>query len=276
MIRKVSVVIAIFTLFSPLFVSGQESRSEKIKTSFNNWFEKSTIAPNKHILSLLPSNNQNPLILQSQSAFLLQDTHLKAHTFFGKVDALYVNYQYTLKRNCFIEGGFRYVNYLNGYNGNRAMMLAGVIGYARTVYATYAFDVGTGFGVVVNNNLKLFNVHAGINLGIIDQKLGTYLSFQHSMPYLDGNENLGIFEISTIYTIKKKANVGFYLGLSKDIRITENLYLTGRFHNYFGSKEGFSEHVINYSLPTYNITEEVRGNLSLKGRMVALGLRWVF
>jgi hypothetical protein len=89
-----------------------------------------------------------------------------------------------------------------------------------------------------------------------------------------GNE--GDSEFLMQYTIKNRVNLGFYVGLSKDIRITENLFLTARFNNHFGSNSIISEHVFNYSLSTYGIIEEVRGNLTAKGRMLALGLRWIF
>lgn len=254
----------------------QEIDGTKIKNYLNNWLTNSTIAPNKHIFSLLPSSNKYPLILQTPSAFLQQNHTRKDYNLLQRVDALYINYEYTLKNNFFVDCGFKYLKYWTGYTGNLGLMSAGYISESLSVYSTYSFDVGTGYKIIVNDNIKLLNVHTGFSLGITNNKIGNYGGNYSISSYLDGMGNPGEFAITSSYAIKNRTNLGFYLGLSKDFRVTENLYLSARFHNHFGEKSIISEHKINYSLSTYGIVEEVRANLTAKGKMYAVGLRWVF
>ncbi len=264
----------LFAILIPYNGVAQKDTS-KITISMNNWLDKSLIQPNKHILSILVSNNQYPLILQSSSAFLTQD-FTRGLRKRPQVDAVYLNYQYSLKNNFFIEGGFKYLSYFTGFRANYGLISFGIAEVTSKAFNTFSFDIGLGYRILVNNKLRLFDFHSGFALGVTNNKVGSGGEEYLTGIYVDGMGNEGDSEFLMQYTIKNRVNLGFYVGLSKDIRITENLFLTARFNNHFGSNSIISEHVFNYSLSTYGIIEEVRGNLTAKGRMLALGLRWIF
>lgn len=263
--------ILLFTSFvvtSSVFTQNDTTRQVKR-------YEKRIIHPNRHIFSLIVTNNQYPLILRNQSA-LLQQNFTRGFDTFTLLDALYINYQYSLNRNFFIESGFKYFKYYYGYEANQWIVKYGRTSAFASLYSALSFDLGSGYRIVVNNNLRLFDVHAGVSIGITDNPVGSGDSFNNSSEYTDEMGNEGIFEINSSYSITNRVNFGAYFGLSKDIRITDNLYLTVRYHRHFGQSSEISEHTINYSLSTLNIQNEVRANLTAKGEMYGVGLRWVF
>lgn len=261
-------LFAFFVATSPGFT--QNDTNQKYKN-----YEKRLIHPNRHIFSLIASNNQYPLILRNPSG-LLQQNFTRGFDSFTLLDALYINYQYTLNDNFFVETGFKYLKYNYGYETNNWMVKYGQTSAFASLYSTFSFDFGSGYRVVVNNNLRLFDVHAGVSIGITDNPVGSGGSFNASSEYTDGMGSEGIFEINSSYSITNRINFGTYFVLSKDIRITDNLYLTARYHRHFGQRSEISEHTINYSLSTLNIQNEVRANLTAKGEMYGVGLRWVF
>lgn len=276
--QKNYILVLIYIVFNTFIGLTQEKNSTKNKFSFDNWFEKSSIQPKKHILSILVSNNQYPLILQGPSTFLEQN--LTQGFRIGNrplIDAVYLNYQYSLKHHFFVETGFKYIKHYIGYKANRWFVnSAGTLKEIHSTYSTLSFDIGTGYRIIVNNNLRLFDVHTGVSLGFTDNKIGAGSNLSSSSTYIDAMGNVGTVELFAQQIITNRFNLGFYLGLSKDIRVTDNLYLTARYNNHFGKKSVISESTIYYSLSTVGIVNVVKANTTAKGKMYAVGLRWIF
>lgn len=277
MSRRLLVAILVSALLIPNSGTTQEARIAKIKTALNNWFDKSAISHNKHILSILASKNQYPMIF-SGSSVLLDRTPTTIFPFSTPqlVDAVYINYQYSLKHNFFVEGGFKYFRYVVGYKANDWLIHRGFSQSFHTTYGAISFDMGSGYRIVVNDNLKLFDIHTGFSIGIADNKEGLKGTTYGYSAYVDANNTMGMFEYTIQENITNRFSLGYYIGISKDIRITEHLYLSARFHNYFGKNSVISNYTMNYSLSTLEITNSVRAKLTAKGRMYALGLRWIF
>ncbi|MFD1553640.1 hypothetical protein DNU06_17145 [Putridiphycobacter roseus] len=277
MLKNLRAILLIFIFLNTSNIYGQNNNFKKIETSINKYFEKAAIMPNKHILSILPSVNQYPIIFQSPPVLFEKDHKRNlVGGIVNIVDAFYFNYEYTLNHNIFVEAGFKYLNYYTSYGTNDWLIQSGHRGTSTSAYSTYSFDFGGGYRVVMKNNLRLFDVHIGFSTAFTDNKVGTGEESYLNEPYQDGMGNIGTLEIYSNYTITKRFNLGFYIGLSKDIRVTDNLYLTARYNNSFGQNNTFSEHTFAYSLSTYGIVNEVKGNLTTKGQMYAIGLRWVF
>jgi len=146
-----------------------------------------------------------------------------------------------------------------------------------SAYALYSFDLGTGYKIVVNNNLRLFDVHLGLSLNVVaHNKKGVNEFTSFSINYRDKLGSQKKMFLSQYTIIEKKAVLAYYIGLSKDIRITNNLYLTTRYHNYFGRKSTISKHTFKYQLPDFGIDNEVTAKITAKGKMYTFGLKWIF
>lgn len=240
--------------------------------------EKRYIQPGKHIISLLPSNNQYPLILEKSDVFIKDESTrglLTRHA--TKIDALYLNYEFTLPENFFVASGFKYLRQWTYLQANRAVIQNGGFNYDHvSSFATLSFNVGAGYRFVGKNNLRFFDVHAGLSIGFTDNPIGSGGYYYNSKPYEDINGNQGVMNYGWSYQISSRYYYGFYLGISKDIRITKNLYLTARYHYQFGKNSKLTEHLIHYELPTLGINNTVRASNTAKGQMFALGLRWLF
>jgi|SRR5690554_43114 len=278
--KNTNLLALVFALFSFCAFTQKNSSTENdaSQSKIQERAERRLIKPGTHILSLLPSNNQYPLIIHDPSVLLKRETTrgFNKHLTFA-IDALYLNYEYALPKNFFVESGFKYLKHWTYLETNDWIIKYG--GFRkdfRSTFSTLSFNFGGGYRFVGENNLRFFDVHAGFSLGITDNPVGNGGSFSASKPYEDSNGDQGIMSYSWIYRISSRYYYGFYLGLSKDIRVTKNLYVTARYHYQFGKNSELTEHLINYDLPTLDINNTVRASNTAKGQMYALGLRWFF
>lgn len=253
------------------FLTSIESKTEL--KSKNRKIEK-----HKHLLSFYGVNNQYPLIIKDPSLILADEIFKGFPPSFGRrlgatIDALYINYQFTLPKNFFVESGFQYLKYWTNFRTNKW-----IADYYdnRSGFSTLSFSLGSGYRFIGENNLRFFDVHAGFTLGITDNKVGAVQSHSGSFPYQDGNGNIDVVDYAWQYRIKSRFSLGFYLGVSKDIRITKNLYATARYHYQFGKNSELTEHFIQYNIPTLGVNEVVRASNTAKGQMFGIGLRWLF
>lgn len=238
--------------------------------------ERRLIANGTHIISFLAANNQYPLIIKDPS-FLLDGEITRGiplrKPFFNIVDGLYINYQYSLPKNVFLESGFKYLKYWTYFETNEWILnyydhLSG--------FSTLSFSIGGGYRLIGKNNLRFFDLHSGFSLGITDNQIGSGQSLSNYVNYKDNNGNPEVLSYSWQYQIISRYSLGFYLGVSKDIRVTKNLYATVRYHYQFGKKSELTDHLINYYASALNYSNTVRASNTAKGQMIAIGLRWLF
>ncbi|MGM0477813.1 MAG: hypothetical protein ACQERC_01225 [Bacteroidota bacterium] len=238
-------------LFSNTFFVGLSQKHSHVEVDYQfnikmDLSHKRLIKPGTHIISAFASSNQYPLIIKDPSILLYSEI-TRGFTFkkpyFNTVDALYVNYQYTLPKNFFLEGAFKYLKYWTYFETNDWIIdfydhLSG--------FSTLSFSLGGGFRFVGQNNLRFFDLHAGLSFGITDNPIGNGQYLSNSVTYQDGNGNQGTLNYSWQYQFISRYSLGFYLGLSKDIRVTKNLYVTARYHYQFGKNSELTEHTINF------------------------------
>ena len=240
--------------------------------------DKRYVKPGTHILGFSVSNNQHPLILHDPSV-LLKAEHsepINKYLIF-LINGWSLNYQYSFPENFFVEGNLKYMRHGTPIKLNDwVVKYAGLRNFYESNFSTISLDIGGGYRFVGKNNLRFFDVHAGFSIGMTDNPVGNGGGYSEAAPYVDGNGNKDILSIGYIYRISSRMYYGFYLGISKDIRITENLYLTARYHYQFGKKSTITEHLISYDIPSLGIKETVRGSITGKGEMLSLGLKWYF
>lgn len=262
-----------FILMCSLSLSAQTVERFTLKGFFASLAENQ-IEGNRHLLSFSASQNRFPLILTYPSILMDGSTIDRPRAIpFGIVDALYINYQYTLDPSFYLKAGYKFQLYHFGY---QADWYLGIGSDAWSIYNVNSFDLGGGYRIKATNGLRLIDVHAGLNLGIASQPKGYEWYFEDSRNYEDLSGNQGVFNVRYSYEMMHQVNWGWYLGFSKDIRITENLFLTARYHRYFDVGRNFSQHTINYSISTIGVQHETYGRMSTRGETFALGLKWLF
>jgi hypothetical protein len=276
-LTRISFVLFFFSSFA-VCQEADDQFPTRVDSNAELKAKKRKIDANKHLLSFYGVNNQYPLIIKDPSLLLADEIFKGLPPSFGRrlgwtVDALFINYQYTLPKNFFVESGFQYLKYWSNFRTDKWIAeyydnLGG--------FSTLSFSIGTGYRFVGENNLRFFDFHTGFTLGITDNKVGTGQSYSDSFPYQDGSGNVGIVNYLVEYRIKSRTCLGFYLGLSKDIRITKNLFATARYHYQFGKNSELTDHFIQYNIPTLGINEVVRASSTAKGQLVGVGLRWLF
>jgi hypothetical protein len=272
--------LLLFVLCSTSFLSfGQNDPNDPNdlfldKNSLELKSKKRLIPRGAHILTLALSNNTYPLIINDPSLLLASEISRKiTDPFVQYADALYINYQFTLPHHFFVESGFKYLKHWTYFRTNEWVAKHY---YNISGFSTLSFSLGTGYRIVGDNNLRFFDLHTGFTLGIADNPIGNGDAFSNAIEYIDNNGQAGVLSYAWQYQIISKYSLGFYLGVSKDIRLTKNLYATARYHYQFGKNSQLTEHQISYDVPTLNLYNTVRGGNSAKGQMIAIGLRWLF
>lgn len=251
-----------------------QSRSSKIQERAN----RRLVKPNTHIVTLSLLNSRHPIILIEPSFSLPQMNSTPINLDRGNlVNGWNVGYQYNLPQNFFAEGDFSWTWHGTTLKPNRyGIKEGGIISIYNNSFITYSLNIGGGYRFVGKNNLRFFDVHAGFVLGMTDNKVNTGGGYGLSAAYLDYNDNAGMTTLGFNYRISSRTYYGFYLGISKDIRITENLHLRGRYQYQFGKSSSITEHTIFYSLPTLGLTEVVRAEMTAKAQIFSIGLSWYF
>jgi hypothetical protein len=264
--------IFLFFLICSLGLSAQTVERFTLKGFFASLAENQ-IEGNRHLLSFSASQNRFPLILTYPTILMEGDVYNRNRHGINAVDALYINYQYTLDPSFYLEAGYKFQLYYFGYYSDWYL---GIGGEDLSTYNVNSFDLGGGYRFKAENGLRLFDVQAGLNVGIASQPRGYVWSDENTRNYVDWSGNQGVFDVRLEYEMMHRVNLGWYLGLSKDIRVTENLFLTARYHRYFDVGRNFSRHTINYSISTLGVQHETYGRMSTRGETFALGLKWLF
>lgn len=251
---------------------------EKIKLSnfvkFNE--DKSILKPFMHSISLSASFNRNPIIIGSPSTLLLSN-QAPSFTFRKPFNSFFINYQYNLLYNFFVEANFTYKTLYHGFRANDFIIFQGYRSIFFTGVSVLSFDLGSGLRITTfNNKIRLFDLHAGLNIGIATEKVGTQIPYTSNISYIDFSGNAGVVNINSNYLVTNRANIGLYLGFSKDFKLSENLYFHARFNSYFGKRRRITSDTFEYSIPALGISNIAYGNSTIKGQTYTIGLKWLF
>jgi len=273
--NKITFLLVMHLILCSTFAFSQITKDDTSKSIGKRIRKSREVKPGTHILGIYAANNQYPVILTGPSVLLQQNASI-GFTTLRIYDAIYFHYNYALKRNHFVEAGFKYMQYFNGYETNSWIVEFGRRKDFLSAYATLSFNLGYGYRIITSLNRRLFDVHAGLSFGFTDNKVGSGRETIESFLYTDANNNSGTMTMNTKYTIKNRSYFGFYLGLTKDFRITDNLYISASYYTQRGILSVISEHEFKYSIPTLGVENTVNGILTPRGRMYSLGLRWYF
>ena len=232
------------------------------------------IKPKTHILTIALANNQYPLIVKDASILLASKMKSEINEpNYDLINSLNINYEFSFHQNYFLESSYNSLLQWTYFKTNKWIVDAFTHSSGFTVYC---FSFGGGTRIVNEKKIRLFDLHCGLTIGITNNSIGKGGGLSGDFYYKDGNGNVGVLSYSWNYKIISRIGYGFYSAISKDIRITDNLFATFKYQYQFGKRSEFTEHVIHYDIPTLAINETVRASNTFEGQMFNLGLRWVF
>lgn len=229
----------------------------------------------KHVFGIFATNNNFPIQLQNPSLMLIQNASL-GFTSLRTFDAIYLTYNLNFKKNFFLETGLTYVTIFHGYKTNNWLTWNGGRFFSfMSAYSALVSNFGLGYKIVTNTNKRLFDIQSGFSIGFTDNKVGSGNQVFDTFNYSDFNNNSGTVIINSNYKILNRTFGGLYFGISKEIKITENLYFAARYLSQYGFTS-ISEHNYQYTISGLGIESTVRGKITPRNRVLGLGLRWHF
>lgn len=229
----------------------------------------------KHVIGVFATNNRYPIYMQNPSLILLQEANLPSRAF-GIFNDIYLNYTYNLKKNFSLEGGISYQSVFHGYRINEWLaMNGGPLSDFWSAYKLLSFNIGTGYKIITSSNKKLFDIQTGFTFGFSDNKRGNGKSYFVSDPYTAANNSSGNVSVASSFRVVNSSFIGLYFGLSKEVKVTDNLFVSATFLNQFGFST-LSEHTYQYFVTGIEIENTVKGIVSPRSRTIGIGLRWHF
>jgi len=140
-----------------------------------------------------------------------------------------LTYEHGVKDNFFVETAYSYIG--QGISRKRIVNEVGNGSY-EGLYSNHDFQLGLGYRVINANNFNFFNVHGGLFLGFANSKL-TGLPIRYgflendAVTQHDYYIRINILHFSPI-------SVGPYLGISKEIRLSEEIRFFAKYVYRFG------------------------------------------
>ncbi len=280
------VLISVF-----FFFFCQLAISQDLRVIWNDWFprsdslkqvrairnfEKRQIGAGTHTFSILVANNQYPVILERHTS-LLKTRRSPGYYRESLLNSVVLKYEYSMKNDWFMETTFKYMQNAYSYKVKPGM----IYGTGRndgyvTMYGSFNIDIGGGYRIRAKNNLRIVDFCAGLSLGFLDAKKGDFGQFETQYFYPDENNNSGFLSINANSEVISTFFYALYFGLNKDVRLTNNLFLTGRYTIHFGSWSRHTEFDVSYLASNYNIESSAKAYLTGEGQVFALGLKWYF
>ncbi|MEX1190379.1 MAG: hypothetical protein WEA99_00305 [Brumimicrobium sp.] len=129
------------------------------------------------------------------------------------------------KNNFFFETGYQ----LFEYNSSFSIDSPNNTSSTKNEYFTHQFNFGAGYRVIgKGKNYHYFNLHAGLSIGFIPLRKGeTTWSLYDQTPAAIGTiSNSNNMTYTTETEILSSLLIAPYVGISKDFRITESMFIT--------------------------------------------------
>lgn len=235
------------------------------------------IKPWTHSISLSMASNQYFSVFQ-RPGFPFANQATRGGNTFTLIDGLLINYQYTLPKNFFAEAEFIYHQHYTALKLNSWIREKPSIPIFSSETGSYNFKFGAGYQLLGKNNLRLINFHTGLTLGVVDNPKESGSNYSDAILYTNPQGSEGALFYSYQTKILSKAYLGLYLGVSKDIRITKNLYAVAKYQYQFGNWNKIIETDLDYELyePNISLQNNVKVYNTASGHTFSIGLRWYF
>lgn len=275
-------ILGLFLSISVINTFAQDNFYTTLKPRFLQYCENGLIDSKKHSISF--SITSNFFTVKYFPTSVIQEGYevpLRIRLIQNKKD-FSVQYQFSLKNNFKLESTARLVsNFSNTpYNINSFTGRYQTLYMQTSIFKSLSLDLGLRYDIIINNSIRLFNINFGgyltNNLSYSSSKTSNVINVHQSKrQFLSNNGDLYTLNLSESYTLVKRSVLGVYIGVSKDISLTKNLFITLQFNNYFGTKNVLTRHTINYDIPEINLKNSTIGSIDGGGQTYSLGLRWV-
>jgi hypothetical protein len=184
---------------------------------------------------------------------------------FGSV-ALNLSYEHGWKNNLFFEGRYNRIAFSSAQSIRTDI---GEIGMWSTGFTGHFLSAGMGYRIQnPQTNFQFFNVHAGLGIGFTLQDKG-------SMGYGSGGISSGDYNFDYTYASELTGKVMpvLYLGISKDIRITNRLALNLAYNRQLGLTSVYQT-TFNYSSTTVPALKTAQGKIRGTANSFQVGLKY--
>lgn len=127
------------------------------------------------------------------------------------------------KNNFFFEAGYQFFEYNSSFSLSKHSF-----SFSINESFTHQFNLGAGYRVIgKQKNYHYLNLHAGLSIGFIPMRKGqTTWSTDENTGSIGNITNPYIFTYSTEGEIMSSFIIAPYVGISKDFRITESMFIT--------------------------------------------------
>lgn len=186
--------------------------------------EKRFIHPESKYLSISAGWGFTSTHIKDPNNFLNQGMIMQNNTFIPNLI-----YEHGFKNYFFVEFGYYYIG--QGISVERMADGVGQSFYSG-IYGSHDFHGGIGYRVIIRNNYHLFNLHAGAFIGLASKRL-VDLPITTIYNRIDPITNLSYTNTTNI-TGFHPLSYGPYLGISKEIRLSQDVRFFVKYFQRFG------------------------------------------
>lgn len=240
----------------PLSLYGQDS-AQIIKDELKK--EKRFVHPHSKFITVSGGLGFTSTLIKSNSDFVSNGMLLMNNTYLPSI-----MYEHGLKNGFFMEFGYDYVG--NGVSYRTIIRDSKNMSYTSITHM-HNLVIGGLYRIKLKNNFNLLNIHSGLVLGVSNKtKLQT--PFSNKSLYFDSSDN---YYNSVTQNIEyfNPFSIGIYFGISKDIRLSEEVFIFIRCTGRTGFNTQFSGTFVTDTDKNEVSTFKVRGD----NLLVTLGLK---
>jgi hypothetical protein len=144
-----------------------------------------------------------------------------------------IEYEHGIKNNFVVTGAYYLSEYWDARRVTATPFTSG-----SNAFVAHDFSIGGAYRVITKSNFKLANLHAGLMSGYCSQPKGisSRYSGTSTIRYIDEEGIIRILEIDIDgeSEIVSRFLMGAYLGISKDFRITDFVWLSLNYRYQLG------------------------------------------
>jgi len=175
------------------------------------------------------------------------------------------------KKNFFFEAGYQLFEYTSAFTLRNHSA-----SFSSNDYFTHQFNLGAGYRVIGSRkNYHYFNLHAGLSVGFIPLRKGqTAAVVEEGGLSIGTNLSSYTFMYSTETEILSSFIIAPYVGISKDFRITESMFIT-LLYRYQHGLSNISKREITYQdSDQYTTPQTANSYMNGTEHSIQLGLKF--
>jgi hypothetical protein len=175
-----------------------------------------------------------------------------------------------LKKNFFVEGGYQFIEY------NGSMKFRNPEGTSSgNDFFTHQLNLGAGYRVIgKQRNYHYFNLHGGLSIGWIPEKKGSISGGVNSSMSLGSNTNYYTMSFSYETEIVSSLLIAPYIGISKDFRLTERMFINLMYRYQHGLNKLSKRSIIYENNEQYTTPQTASNYMNGTEHTIQLGLKF--